>query len=97
MTSRSALPRQSDFSGRFTLVAVHYFHVSLSRGYALMSHHTLYGTDIGPCSSLQGCECSTIRMECYILCDSGRTNPFLHGNLGPAPFQTFEYQTLLLR
>ena len=36
-------------------------------------------------------------MECDIFCDSGRTDPFLHRLLRPAPFQTFEYQTGLFR
>ena len=36
-------------------------------------------------------------MECDIFCDSGRTDPFLHRLLSPAPFQTFEYQTGLFR
>lgn len=60
MTSRSALPRQSDFSSRFALVTVHDFHIALRGGNALVSHHTLNGTDICPCSSLQGGECSAI-------------------------------------
>ena len=33
------------------------------------------------------------QMECDVLGDSGRSDPFLHRLLRPAPFQTFEYQT----
>ena len=36
-------------------------------------------------------------MECDVFDDSGRTDPFLHRPLRPAPFQTFEYQTGLFR
>ena len=36
-------------------------------------------------------------MECDVLGDSGRTDPFLHRLLGPAPFQTFENQSCLFR
>lgn len=36
-------------------------------------------------------------MECDVFDDPGRTDPFLHRLLCPAPFQTFEYQTGLFR
>ena len=36
-------------------------------------------------------------MECDVFDDPGRTDPFLHRLLRPAPFQTFEYQTGLFR
>jgi hypothetical protein len=36
-------------------------------------------------------------MESYVFRDSGRTNPFLHRMLCPAPFQPFENQSGLFR
>ena len=51
MTSWSALPRQSDFSGSFTLVAVHDFHIALRGSNTLVSHHALNGTDICPAAA----------------------------------------------
>ena len=35
-------------------------------------------------------------MECDVFDDPGRTDPFLHRLLCPAPFQTFEHKTFFL-
>ena len=36
-------------------------------------------------------------VECDVFDDPGRTDPFLHRLLCPAPFQTFEHQTVFFR
>ena len=51
--ARLTLSSKSYFIACFTLVGIHYLHVSLSSGNALVGHHTLYSMDVGSGCSLQ--------------------------------------------
>ena len=94
------MPVSSYESGRFycfSLVAIHYFHVSLGSGDALVRHDTLNGPDVSSGSSLQSGKCSPVRVERDVFGDTGSSNPLFHGVLRPASFQSFEYQPCLFR
>ena len=61
--TRLTLSSKSYFIACFTLVGIHYFHVSLSGGNALVSHHTLNRADISSGSTLKGSKCSAVGVE----------------------------------
>lgn len=92
-----ALTNQGDFIAGFSLVAIHYFHVSLGSGDALVRHDTLNGPDVRSGSSLQSGKCSPVRVERDVFGDTGSSNPLFHGVLRPASFQSLEYQSCLFR